>query len=666
MPSKFATALVVAVTLMLVTSPGVAGAAFGDATSPDMHEASVEAADEIWVFENGDAVLVYHGTSEAATASGHAAIDVANGLAAIFLTDAIDPEVSGQGTVVLTPDMLDATGAVAVPAPESLTDLTVDLSTTTDETESTGSLAIDATFAADPAMTGDLPVQSTEEILATEGIVTVGSSLAMQGYVFVGEVGEPASEAENADAPAEPDVTDVERELYELSLVETDDGFVLTGYQSMQVSEFATDSWKTSEAAEETLLMTVGSVAEMLEGEATVTVDEHVFDEETGQLTMAYTVLFTDVEPALSNMLADAMADSQDVELTDEEREIIAGHIAAATLSDLSVAYEKTEQSTVFVWNVQLDGIDELMTANIELMALAGQDEATIDTATSKLAAKQTADLSTTLTWRGLVSAAEADTLTNRLQLEAAMATENWDAFVTELDARDIDVGTSTVDIAAGIEDGVLSTDIAVTVSQKDLVDMAVAQLTQQKLADEMDPKSAKLVDALKQGDFEKAKLTANMQEGTITVEAAAKFADLSKLGALLDEEFQGLHVQALYSELDAGETTTYVKVVGATTADPTIDDVQLLPEVGVDTVVHMPGEWDPMTTTFPEMDVIETTAFLEEETADDPAPAGDDDLPVAGEEQPEPIAAGVSGSTVGLALVALLGAALLARRYRF
>ncbi|MCT9097761.1 hypothetical protein [Haloarchaeobius sp. HME9146] len=661
MPSNLRTALVVAVTLMLVTSAGVAGAAYGTATSADMHDASVEAADEIFVFENGDAVLVYRGEHEDTATSGHAALDVSKGLAAVFLTGATDPELSGQATIDIDPDMFDAQGAVAMPTPESLTDLTLDVSTSTDETESSGSLVVDATFMSDAETTGELPTTSTDEILATEGVVTIGSSLTMQGYVFMGTLPEMAEE--NAEMPAEADEPEAEAfegDVYELTLTEVDDGFVLFGYQSIIVNEFATDSWETSEAAEETLLNTFSGVGEMLDGETTVTVDEHEFDAETGRLTMAYTVNFDGVEEALSEHLADAMADSQDVELTEEQRELVAERISAATLTEMTVIMEQTESTTVFAWNVKLDGIDELVTANLDIATLAGKDEALVETHRAKLDAKQAADLTMTLNWRGLLSSVDADEPTNRLQLEAGFDHENWESFVTELDARDIDVPTSSVQITAGTEEGVLSTDMAVTVSQSGLVDMVLAEAMKQGATDDMDPHSAKILEAMQQGDLEKAKLMVNMQEGTVTIQAAAKFADLTKLGELVDEQFDGLHVQKLYSELEAGETTTYVKVTGATMANPTIDQVQLLPEVSVDTVVHMPGDWDPATTVFPEIDETQVGAFLElEEAAPDQEPMG------AGEEQPEPIAAGVSGTAIGVGAVALLGAALLARRVR-
>ncbi|WP_435364782.1 hypothetical protein [Haloarchaeobius sp. DYHT-AS-18] len=655
MPSNTQTALVVAVTLMLVTSAGVAGAAFPGATSADMHDASVKAADEIFVFENGDAVLVYYGEHEDTTTSGHAALDVSKGLAAIFLTGEADPEMTGDATITLDPDMFDAQGAVSMPTPESLTDLTLDVSAVTDETQSTGSLAIDATFKSDAETTDELPVTATDEIVATEGVVTIGSSLSMQGYVFMGTLPEVADE--DADTP---EAEAFEGDAYELTLTEEGDGFVLLGYQSTVVSEFATDSWETSEAAEQTLLETFSGVAEMLEGEATVTIDEHEFDAETSRLTMTYTVTFTGVEEALSKLLADTMASNQDVELTDEQRELVAERISAATLTEMTVIMEKTESMTAFAWNVQLDGIDELMTANLDIATLAGKDEALVEMGREKLEAKQASDLTMTLNWRGLLSSVEADEPTNRLQLEAGFDHENWESFVTELDARDIDVPTSSAEITASTEDGVLSTDMAVTVSQSGLVDMVLAEAMKQGATDDMDPHSAKILEAIQQGDLETAKLTVNMQEGTVTIQAAAKFADLTKLGELVDEQFDGLHVQKLYSELEAGETTTYVKVTGATMAGPTIDEVQLLPEVGVDTVVHMPGDWDPATTEFPEIDETQVGAFLElEEAAPDQEPMG------AGEEQPEPIAAGISGSAIGVGAVALLGAALLARRVR-
>jgi len=90
-----------------------------------------------------------------------------------------------------------------------------------------------------------------------------------------------------------------------------------------------------------------------------------------------------------------------------------------------------------------------------------------------------------------------------------------------------------------------------------------------------------------------------------VTAEAGAAFEDLAVLRDALVTESGVPGFTEIVGRTD-GDTTTYVRVT--VDSDASEADVRERTDVGEETTVHMPGEWDRE---FPEMDTDRAEAFL-------------------------------------------------------
>ncbi|WP_435333657.1 hypothetical protein [Haloarchaeobius sp. TZWWS8] len=636
MPIQIQTATVLAVVAMLVLSAGVTGAAVGG-TLADVDDTPATAADEIFVYENGDAVLVYRTADPSAsqTTTGTFGLDVTKGLVHVFVTDQVETGVTGDATLLVKPAEISGDGTFSMTVPEKMETINVDLSLVTSKTEASGSLTLDATFANDvdseTADTSDLT-----KSLTTEGIVTVGPSFKSSGHATV----------EKSTAPADATLT-----YAAITLTETESGFDMTGTHSYTLSELSADDWETEAAAQQSLEEMFGAIASELDGTATVTIDSYEFDPETRALDVSYTVAFSDVKPALAKNIASMIAADRGLELTEEQLDEVAAHLEAVEVKTLSFTYDSLGAETITSWDVELDEFHHVMEADLALHTFAGTaDEETLTLARQKLDAMIASEVSFTLTWGALASG--MDTETSTIQLQSSYETENWERYTSELESRGIETPESTVNVKATTDDdGIISMTFTVTMKQSDLVNTLVkgVVLGGQHTADE---ETAAMLDAFEQAELERAKIDVSIVDGTITFEAAASFEDLSAFDDLLSEKFGGLTVDGISSEMSEGAGVSYVRVTGATVENPTIEDVRALSDVDENTVIHMPGSWDAESTTFPEMDEEKVNAFLDEEAESD------------AESEPMPVnLPGGDAVFAGLAAAMLVGVGIVARK---
>jgi len=146
LPDKFRSSTAVLVALLVVCSSAAsvtalagataaapdAGASTAsiDATTPS-HNNTTEAADEVFVHENGDAVLVYEqddandADDEASTTTGHLGLNVTEGLMHVLVRDELEQpsNVTGDAQFVLEPSALAGNGSFTAPRPENLENL---------------------------------------------------------------------------------------------------------------------------------------------------------------------------------------------------------------------------------------------------------------------------------------------------------------------------------------------------------------------------------------------------------------------------------------------------------------------------------------------------------------------------------------------------------------
>ncbi|WP_257298287.1 PGF-CTERM sorting domain-containing protein [Haloarchaeobius sp. FL176] len=593
--------LALALAALLVTSSVGAVAVGGSSLSAlngTQEQDDLESADEIYVEDNGDAVLVYRDDASG-TGTGHYGADLSEGLMHVFLNDTMDeaPEdnFSGEASFELTPESMTGDGAFSVDTPDSIEDLSFKASGEQTRENAQGSVSFDGTFTSESgtASTGTSMVES----VSTEGsMTTTGSAFSTDGSV-------------SATFSEDPGVDEMH---FAFTLEEREDSYVLSGEQDYVVGSYSADSWNTRESARRSLEAQFGVVARQLDGEVSVTVDSHSFDSETNRVDMSYTVEFTGVDEAVSEQLTTSLASSQQMDLSESEAEDLAQRLQSVEMTELSATVDVTSEEASASWSVQIDNYDEASTAMLDIAEASemNSSQMNLEDARARLKAQQAADLTSEFTWSGSVSSPDQNTAA--VKFSADYETENWGNYVEELESRGVEwSGNTEFSASAQTENGELSAEMSATFSQEELVSGAIDSMLQSSEGTGSDQSRA-MLDAFQQSEFETAKMDVSMEDRTVTFEAGASFDNVSAFRDVLEDEYgKDLSIESAYGELSGDGGATYVRLSGAVSGDASESDVRELAVVGEDTEVFMPGDWDPDEQDFPEMDAQEARNYL-------------------------------------------------------
>ncbi|WP_458208342.1 PGF-CTERM sorting domain-containing protein [Haladaptatus sp. NG-SE-30] len=238
---------------------------------------------------------------------------------------------------------------------------------------------------------------------------------------------------------------------------------------------------------------------------------------------------------------------------------------------------------------------------------------------------------------------------TTAVTAEIHYRTTNWDAYASEMEQRGVELGSSSFEFHAKSDGGDVTAEASVELKQKAML----SQMTD-AMVSSLDPKTdaeaLKVLRAFERSEFRTARMDMNMDEGTVTVEGGAKFDNFSALSTALGDSYGGMNVASVAGRTNDGETTTYVRVeglvsVGVLTEDAKEEDVRALAVADSETTIYLPGEWDRE---FPSMDTANVSTYLgvEQQSSDSDSKTG-----------------GQPGFGIGVAVAALAGVALLARR---
>ncbi|MFD1647338.1 PGF-CTERM sorting domain-containing protein [Haloarchaeobius litoreus] len=627
--------LALALAALLVTSTVGAVAVGGSSLSAlndTQEQDDLESADEIYVEDDGDAVLVYRDDTSG-SGTGHYGADLSEGLFHVFLNDTMDeaPEdnVSGDASFELTPESMTGDGSFAMDTPDSIEDLSFDASAEQTRENAQGSVSFDGTFTSESgtASTGTSMVES----LSTEGsMTTTGSTFSTDGSV-------------SATFSEDPGVDEMQ---FAFTLEEREDSYVLSGEQDYVVGSYSADSWNTRESARRSLESQFGLVARQLDGDVSVTVESHSFDSDTNRVDMAYTVEFTGVDEAVSEQLTTSLASSQQMNLSESEAEELAERIQSVELTELSASVDVTSEEASASWSVQIDDYDEASLAMLDIMAASemSSEQLNLEESRARIEAQSAADLQRTYTWSGSVSSPDGNTA--EVEFSADYGTENWATYVEELESRGVEwSGSTEFSASARTENGELTAEMSATFAQEELVSGAIDSMLQSSEGTGSDQSRA-MLEAFQQSEFETAKMDVSMEDRTVTFEAGASFDNVSAFRDVLEEEYgDDINVASAYGEMDDGESVSYVRLSGAVSGDASESDVRELAVVGDETEVFMPGDWDPDEREFPEMDTQEARNYLN---------VDDDGGGLLG---------GMPGFGPAVALVALVALALFGRR---
>jgi PGF-CTERM protein len=613
--------------LVLLMAPVAAtGPVSGPHSSQQQFSNPVEPADSIYVMENGDTVLAYN-NSDADNSTMEFGANVTEGLVHILATDETESDMDAAASLVMTPDGYSGNGSLTTDSPDSISDLALDVKGKQNEKTATGDLTVDTTFDGEPLL-------SNVDSMNTDGHVTVtGDSFRTKGSGTVS-----GTSAAGTDKSLRYD------------LRETSNGFVLKGSQNGAISPYMSNAWETREKAKAHLEAQYGSIATQNDGSATVTIDSYAYDTSGDKPTLDidYHVEFTGLKDSISKTIARSLKSSPQLSLSDEEIDDLSADIETMRIDHVTLGLSQQDGTMTFSWDVEIEDYDSAVSAALEIAgntnasAMSGQN---IDRMKRMFEAQQVADLEQTVEWSAEASHPESGM--TAVSAEVHYRTNNWQAYTQELQDRDIELGRSSVTFHAESDGDTVTARGSVEMKQQAMLSKMTDSMVSSLGSSQANADGSKLVRAFQHSEFQSARVDMDVQSGTVTVEGGAKFDNMTALADALGESYGNTDVSSIVGRTNGDTTTTYVHVKGLVGEDASKADVRALAVAADDTDIHMPGEWDRE---FPSMDTEEAATYLGVQDTNETKTKSTNE-------------SGQPGFGVGIAVVALAGAALLSRR---
>ena len=679
---------------LLVVSAGFAGVGFGSAgavagdgapLAPSLQEeedptenVTLDPANEVWVDGEGNLVLRYASENDsemdATGADATSDTDLEYGLAVgegLFYSlitanstmeapDAANA-TDGEFHALLTTGRLNGTGSLVAPRPDAIQSMTLNVDGVQTREDARFDASTEIVVSNEEAGTASLLENAQVNLQAEVGPSTFTSTGSLDASLQTA-LGPPQSQS--------------------FSVTESEGSYTIDAAQDYRISSFTVERWNTSARAEQTLNAQYASIAQSLGGSADITLESYEFTrnaDDSGRLDVEYTVEYTGIEEGLSQQLAFQLADSEDVELTQSEATAIAEQVVELQVNDVSAAFEQTAEGQVTgSYSVDIENYDSVVEAGLTVAESVNSTEFAIQTeqieqARTQLEAQRAANLVRTYS---LSTTVESGAETTTVNVEAQSRSENWAAYVQELESEGVSFGSLTYSLSGGTDGDDIALDGEFELEQEDIVGEAISQFEQSLNASatgETETDTAEVrryLRAFEAAEFQRAKTDVTFSNGKLRVEAGAKFDNLAALRDVVAvAQGGGLTVTEVVGRTEGNTTNSYVYVRGGVSSDASEEDVRALSVVDENTTVHMPGTWDR---SFPEMDRDRARNYLgltPTPTATPTAASGGDDGGSGdgsdGDDQQTPDGSSGDGAGfgVGVALVALLAAALLAVR---
>ncbi|MDS0473846.1 hypothetical protein [Natrinema sp. 1APR25-10V2] len=601
--------LVAAVGVATIGLPAVYGGATTTATaaepSPNVEsyesvsqaESSLGPADDVYLRDDGSAVLQYEDDTDVDKLDIGA--DVSKGLVHMLVVDNVSEQDAeyeeASFSAVLDQSGLSGDGSLVMEQPDSLKDLSVDVSGEVSEEANQFDATASGTFesqAAAMTASSDGTVTATAERLETSGSVSVDGGMA-------------AGTGGNMQM--------------DVSLEDTQSGYVLDVSQNQPVSDWSASKWETREQAKRTLQQQYGNLATGLGGSSEITISNYNFEERsTGQhrLEIDFTVTYSGIDSGIERQLATQLASDPTTGLSQSEASEIASSVTELEIETLEFAVDSSSGSMEATWDVAIANYDELTLAMVDLAeassTTSGVAQEDLENARAAIEAQQAANLESTLQWDVSIEQTSDQEMT--LDAEVTGDTTNWGSYIDELESRDVEPPKDvTFSMTAETNDGELELDAKFELEAEDLASQAVKSWAQSMQGSPtgttMSSDANQFITALSESELEVARVDANLGDGTVRVEGGAKFENMSKITNTISDT---VAISGVSSEMNDGTASMYVYVDSmgdVDTASATKADIEHLGVVGAETTVHAAGEWDRE---FPSVDTEAMNNYLE------------------------------------------------------
>ncbi len=596
--------------LVLITSMGVA--AVGTSTtfdsSPDDPMGAHE-ADEVYVLDDGDAVLVYEESHEddpdADAVAGEFGIETQAGLmhtlySADFseMDDEDDPGVTGDMTMFMTPEMIGSSGDFTFSDEDDEFDefdASVDVEQSPDDSYADMSLSTvieEENFVEEETVYEvDASSETTATSLSTTGSMTIESA----------------------------EETEVEMdESMSVTLTQDGDTYDLSVDETRTVTDHTAPEWETEADAQEALEREYQAIAMNLGGDFDLSLEAHDFDDATNEVDLEYEVTFDGVQDQLAEMIAMELQQDPELQLDPDEAQAMADRLVSLEIEEAHVSAEMTGSDVDAEWNVELDNYDEVVLGVVEIAEAIDEvdDEMAdqFDEVRDMLEAQADADLVQTNEFELAMTERPEET---ELDMAYSADADNWAAYVDELEDRGVDQFAADVqfDLDAETDGDELTLSYDYESSEEAMLERALEEMETVIEQDPMvDDEMAEPIEQFRNAEFELARTDMEITEESVEFEAAMSFDDMTELEGVPFETDDGLTVTSIHAETDDATTTMYLTVEDYVSEDADEDEVREHETAGDETEIHI-DDWDRE---FPSIDEDAVESYLEEATADD------------------------------------------------
>ncbi|MFP9190722.1 hypothetical protein ACLI4Q_03515 [Natrialbaceae archaeon A-CW1-1] len=599
--------------LLLVASLGATAMAAGSSSLASTQEApenvdGADEADEVYVTEDGDAVLVYEETSddpEAQAVAGSFGLETQTGLMHVLYNanfsemdeDAQDElEMTGDMSMYMTPETVASSADLTFTDTEDLEEFEASVDLEQSSTNYHSDIDFAMTVVEDNWVEDE---QWVEFEATTETTATTFSSTGMMTM----EMG------------AEPGPTN--DEAIDLTLTQDGDQYDLSVSEIRSVPSYAEGNWESEADARTTLENEYRGVAMGLGGQADVTLESYAYSGDMVELE--YTVEFTGINDQLSEMIAMNLQQDPEFDFDETEARAIADRLVALEIDEMHVSVQPDGSQVTVDWNVELDNYDEVVLGVVEVAESIDDvdDEMAdqFDEVRAMLEAQQASDLVQTNEIEFYTSETPDQTT---LEFSMTSDAENWADYVSELEDRGVEQFAAETELTFDAE--TVGDELHVTYDFESTEDAMLEQvLDEYETAIENDPmiddEVLEAIQSFREAEFEIARATMSVTEEEAEFEAAMAFEDMTELEGVPFEVDDELTVSAVHAETEDGTTTFYITAEGYVGANADESEVREKRHVGEDTDVHLPGEWDRE---FPSIDEDEVRSYLEDATGDD------------------------------------------------
>ena len=643
--------IVYAVLLVAVVTAGAVsavsaqsgGGGFGDGEGfgqGGQMETGTTAADAVYVRENGDAVLVYE-EEEGAPSNGSVSYgaDMSSGLMHMIADGTVeDSEVTGDMSFVAEPTSWNANGSFETGEIEAIEEMNLDISSSTDQTNSEFNAELDSTVSSQFA--------ALVSSASSEGNLEVGPDTLTSSGSASYEAGLGGSS-----------VREVQR--FGLSgtggdyTLEARERRIVRGTRGMSGSEGSTpqfestdpaENWGTRERAAETLRENYVNMVEETSGTAELTLDSYSFEEvevesnfgtstNESLIDVEYTVEYSGV----TDGLADAIVE-EDPGVSQETAEEMAQSLNGVSINAMSFNTVSEGGSTEANWTVDVANYNNASLAYFRLaseMTPEGMNGGTgmgagaqpfysqeffddmIQRSEQQMEAVEASGLTSRWEWSGSLESGSGTGTgggigssggTASITAELSHTTENWESYVGELESRDLPTPVDTTfDLQVSSADGGLEGDMTWEASGDSLYEgYSETMSAYESMLEGSEEVDADLITHLSNSGFEIAKMDASVDDEGWNVEAGASFGNGTALASAI-ESVGDMRITQVVSEQEENSLTTYVKTEGFV-EETTEEAVRSREQVGEQTTVNLPGNWDRE---FPEMDRQSAADYL-------------------------------------------------------